>query len=87
MSMEKHTEESLAAFIKEAARLEEITECYQMTGAIDFLLRVAIGSMEEYNLVWVKEPGTYFPSYYFITKASPSKAIPSQPCAINCLIF
>jgi DNA-binding Lrp family transcriptional regulator len=73
--------------MEEAAKLEEITECYQMAGAIDFLLRVAIGSMEAYNRVWVKKLGTYFTFYYFITKASPSKAIPGQPCAINCLIF
>jgi Lrp/AsnC family leucine-responsive transcriptional regulator len=51
VNVEKHTEESLVAFMEEAAELKEIMECYHMTDAIDFLLRVAIGNMEEYNNV------------------------------------
>ena len=57
VNVEKHTEESLVAFMDEAAKLEEIMECYHMAGAIDFLLRVAIGNMEEYNSVLVKKLG------------------------------
>jgi Lrp/AsnC family leucine-responsive transcriptional regulator len=57
VNVEKHTEESLLAFMEEAAKLEEIMECYHMTGAIDFLLRIAINDMEEYSRVLVKKLG------------------------------
>lgn len=57
VNVEKHTEESLTAFMEGAAKLEEIMECYHMTGAIDFLLRIAIKDMDEYSLVLVKKLG------------------------------
>ncbi|MCQ6956996.1 Lrp/AsnC family transcriptional regulator [Mucilaginibacter aquariorum] len=57
VNVEKHTEESLTAFMEEAAKLEEIMECYHMTGAIDFLLRIAIKDMDEYSRVLVKKLG------------------------------
>jgi Lrp/AsnC family leucine-responsive transcriptional regulator len=57
VNVEKHTEENLLAFMQEAAKLDEIMECYHMTGAIDFLLRIAINDMEEYSRVLVKKLG------------------------------
>jgi len=57
VNVERHTEESLTAFMQEAAKLEEIMECYHMTGAIDFLLRIAIKDMDEYSRVLVKKLG------------------------------
>ena len=57
VNVEKHTEESLIAFMEEAAKLEDIMECYHMTGAIDFLLRIAIKDMDEYSRVLVKKLG------------------------------
>jgi Lrp/AsnC family leucine-responsive transcriptional regulator len=57
VNVERHTEESLTAFMEEAAKLEEIMECYHMTGAIDFLLRIAIKDMDEYSRVLVKKLG------------------------------
>jgi Lrp/AsnC family leucine-responsive transcriptional regulator len=43
--------------MEEAAKLEEIMECYHMTGAIDFLLRIAIKDIDEYSRVLVKKLG------------------------------
>jgi DNA-binding Lrp family transcriptional regulator len=40
-----------------AAKLEEIMEYYHMASDMDFLLRVTIGNMEEYNNVLVKKLG------------------------------
>jgi Lrp/AsnC family leucine-responsive transcriptional regulator len=57
VNVERHTEESLTAFMEAAAKLEEIMECYHMTGAIDFLLRIAIKDMDEYSMVLVKKLG------------------------------
>jgi Lrp/AsnC family leucine-responsive transcriptional regulator len=57
VNVEKHTEENLLAFMQAAAQLDEIMECYHMTGAIDFLLKIAINDMEEYSMVLVKKLG------------------------------
>jgi Lrp/AsnC family leucine-responsive transcriptional regulator len=71
--LEKHTEENLTAFMENAAKLEEIMECYHMTGAFDFLLRIAIRDMEEYNQVLMKKlsklPGvSHFESFFVMSE-------------------
>ena len=55
VTMEKHTEEILVAFMSEVSKFEEVVECYHITGAYDFLLRVAIRDMNEYNDVLLKK--------------------------------
>ncbi len=49
VQLKVHSEHSLRTFQKEAIKLQEVMECYHMTGAFDFLLRIAIGDMNEYN--------------------------------------
>jgi Lrp/AsnC family leucine-responsive transcriptional regulator len=51
----EHTEESLTSFMKEAVKLEEVKECYHMSGAYDFLIRVAIKDMAEYSRILMKK--------------------------------
>ncbi|MBD1385905.1 Lrp/AsnC ligand binding domain-containing protein [Mucilaginibacter rigui] len=75
VNVERHTEESLTAFMEEAAKLEEIMECYHMTGAIDFLLRIAIKDMDEYSRVLVKKLGNLpgvrqFTSFLFCQRSN-----------------
>ena len=41
--------------MREAIKIPEIMECYHMTGTFDFLLRIAIRDMDEYNLVLVEK--------------------------------
>ena len=55
VALEKHTEATLTAFMQEAVKLEEVMECYHMTGAYDFLLRIAIRDMDEYSQVLMKK--------------------------------
>ena len=43
------------AFQAEVVKLDEVMECYHMTGAFDFLLRIAICDMEEYNQLLMKK--------------------------------
>lgn len=50
-----HSQESLMAFMEEVIKLPEVLECYHMTGAFDFLLRLAIKDMDEYNEVLIKK--------------------------------
>jgi Lrp/AsnC family leucine-responsive transcriptional regulator len=53
--LKTHSSESLKNFMNAAVQVSEIMECYHMTGTFDFLLRIAIRDMEEYNLVLVEK--------------------------------
>lgn len=55
VTMEKHTEQILVAFMAEVNKFDEVVECYHITGAYDFLIRVAIRDMNEYNDVLLKK--------------------------------
>ncbi|HEX3387157.1 MAG TPA: Lrp/AsnC family transcriptional regulator, partial [Mucilaginibacter sp.] len=47
--VDKHTQENLKAFQQEVAKVSEVMECYHLTGPFDFLLRIAVRDMDEYN--------------------------------------
>lgn len=69
----EHTEESLTNFMMEAVKLEEVKECYHMSGAYDFLIRVAIRDMEEYSQILLKKlaklPGKpHFESFFVMSE-------------------
>ena len=69
----EHTEESLTSFMKEAVKLSEVKECYHMSGAYDFLLRVAIRDMDEYSQILLKKlaklPGKpHFESFFVMSE-------------------
>ncbi|MCC8424382.1 Lrp/AsnC family transcriptional regulator [Mucilaginibacter sp. UR6-11] len=49
VQLKQHSQQSLLAFQDEVVKLPEVMECYHMTGAFDFLLRIAISDMDEYN--------------------------------------
>ena len=53
--LEKHTEESLTAFMEAVSTLKEVMECYHLSGRYDFLLRVTIADMNEYSEVLMKK--------------------------------
>jgi len=48
--LKEHTAETLVKFEKEVAKFSEVMECYQMTGAFDFILRIATSDMDAYHL-------------------------------------
>jgi DNA-binding Lrp family transcriptional regulator len=66
----KHSEESLTAFMNEVVQLAEVMECYHMTGAFDFLLRIAIRDMDAYNKLLMKKlanlPGVSMMQSFFV---------------------
>ena len=69
----EHTEESLSNFMTEAVKLEEIKECYHMSGAYDFLMRIAISDMDEYSRILLKKlaklPGKpHFESFFVMSE-------------------
>lgn len=48
--LKEHTAETLIAFENDVAKFSEVMECYQMTGAFDFILRIATSDMDAYHL-------------------------------------
>ena len=48
VSMRYH-EEYIDKFEEEIRNLEEVQECYHIAGQIDFLLKINVGSIEEYH--------------------------------------
>jgi len=49
IQLKEHSQESILAFQREVVKLGEVMECYHMTGAFDFLLKIAIEDINEYN--------------------------------------
>ena len=69
----EHTEESLSNFMTDAVKLEEVKECYHMSGAYDFLMRIAISDMDEYSQILLKKlaklPGKpHFESFFVMSE-------------------
>jgi Lrp/AsnC family leucine-responsive transcriptional regulator len=69
----EHTEESLTNFMTEAIKLDEVRECYHMSGAYDFLIRVVIKDMDEYSHFLLKKlaklPGKpHFESFFVMSE-------------------
>ncbi|MCC8427018.1 Lrp/AsnC family transcriptional regulator [Mucilaginibacter sp. UR6-11] len=44
-----HAADTLAGFESEVAKFPEVMECFQMTGAFDFILRIATTDMDAYH--------------------------------------
>lgn len=49
IKMQSHNHESIAHLMEEANRLEEVMECYHVTGETDFLLKVLVPNMKAYE--------------------------------------
>jgi len=49
VQLKEHSQSALRGFEKEVIRFPEVMECYQLTGQFDFLLKIAIRDMKEYN--------------------------------------
>ncbi len=48
--LEKQVEASLVAFEKAVAKRPEVMECYLMTGSSDYLLRVVVSDLNEFQM-------------------------------------
>jgi Lrp/AsnC family leucine-responsive transcriptional regulator len=47
VNLARHTDEDAGRFEEEVARLEEVTECYALTGDYDFLLRIVARDLDD----------------------------------------
>jgi Lrp/AsnC family transcriptional regulator len=58
--LKRHDEKTLIAFEKAALECPEIMECYAMSGARDYLLRIAVGNVSDYEK-FMKKTLLYLP--------------------------
>jgi Lrp/AsnC family transcriptional regulator, leucine-responsive regulatory protein len=49
VSLEKQSQESLDAFEREIVVAPQVMSCFQMTGDADYILRVVVASLDEYQ--------------------------------------
>ena len=49
VSLEKQIEDALEHFNQAVMALDEVMECYLMTGDADYLLRIVVGSVQEFE--------------------------------------
>lgn len=49
VQLKEHTDSALSGFEKEVVKFPEVMECYHMTGAFDFILRIVISDMDAYH--------------------------------------
>ena len=45
----QHTKEYLTTFENEVVQLSEVLECFHVSGDYDYILKICVGSMEEYR--------------------------------------
>ena len=74
--LKSHAADTLSAFENEVVKFKEVMECLQMTGAYDFILKIAVADMEAYT-VFLREKLARLPDIstvqsFFVLKASKS---------------
>ena len=47
--LEKHTKEYIDVFEREINKLEEVTECFHVSGDYDYILKIYVEDMDEYR--------------------------------------
>jgi len=55
VTLAQQTEDSLKAFETEISKAAEVMSCFLMTGGSDYMLRVIVGSLEEYEQFLTKK--------------------------------
>ncbi|TCD28590.1 Lrp/AsnC family transcriptional regulator [Pedobacter psychrodurus] len=56
--LKSHTKECLNEFKDEVVKFDEVMECFQMTGAFDFILRISTQNMDHYNMFYNEKLAT-----------------------------
>ncbi|CAM1334062.1 Lrp/AsnC family transcriptional regulator [Tenacibaculum aestuariivivum] len=49
LKLEKHTKEYIMVFEREINKLEEVTECFHVSGDYDYILKIYVKDMDEYR--------------------------------------
>lgn len=81
VQLKQHVQESLRSFQQEVVKLPEVMECYHMTGAFDFLLKILVEDMDSYSdlltskLSILPDVGT-MQSFFVMTEVKNEIALP-----------
>lgn len=51
ITLDRQSDEALTIFEKNIQEVEEVTDCYQMTGDYDYLVRVVVNDLEHYQVL------------------------------------
>jgi len=51
----QHTKEYVATFEKEVLKLEEVSECFHLSGDYDYILKIYVKDMDEYRAFMVNK--------------------------------
>ena len=78
-----HTRETLDMFEQTVAKFPEVMECFQMTGTVDFILRIATTDMEAYRDFYRNKLATLpnistVQSYFVLSEVKSETAYPLQ---------
>ena len=76
--LERQTDAALKAFERGIARLDEVMECYLMTGSRDYLLRVVSDSLKSYE-IFVREVLSALPGIASIESSFAFSQLKQQP--------
>ncbi|CAL2087062.1 Lrp/AsnC family transcriptional regulator [Tenacibaculum dicentrarchi] len=49
IKLEKHTKEYIVIFEREISKLQEVTECFHVSGDYDYILKIYLKDMDEYR--------------------------------------
>jgi Lrp/AsnC family transcriptional regulator, leucine-responsive regulatory protein len=49
VQVKPHTQENLLQFVEEVVKIKEVIECNHMTGKFDFLIKIAVKDIDDYN--------------------------------------
>ena len=58
VQIKEHSQAALKGFMKEVIKFQEMMECYHLTGTFDFLLKIALQDMKEYNAFLINKLST-----------------------------
>lgn len=58
VGLSDHSKKSLAAFERAVTRSPEVTECHNITGTVEYLLRVEVSGLEAYKVFHTDTLGT-----------------------------
>jgi DNA-binding Lrp family transcriptional regulator len=81
ISLKEHSTEFLKKFEDQIKHFEEVTECYHIAGQFDYLLKIIVKDMKEYQQVIIKKLASMenivnVQSSFVLTQVVRSTAIP-----------
>lgn len=88
VQLKEHAREMLLAFKDQACRFREVMECYHMSGAADYLLKIALKDMNEYNAFLLNKLSTLpniqtVQTFFVISEGKVDTAYPLSLAAIE----